>query len=131
MFRVNMKPRYAAKDTQPAADLVRYLQRAGEFAPQERSTDPDVAYMTRTREDTREHDDLVGKPVVQHLPRWAQNDASVYFKVASEQETRGPYAMAFQIALPRALSHEQQMAFAQDVIETLMPDKPVLMVKHE
>jgi hypothetical protein len=87
--------------------------------------------MTRTGKDTLHHDDLVGTPVVKNLPQWANGDVAYYFKTASEYEKRGPYAIAFQIALPRELTHEQHLNFAQDFADALMHNKAYLIVKHE
>lgn len=128
MFRFDMRRRYGATDTQPAADLVRYLQREGEFAPKQGKH---VTERIRTSKDTAYHADLVGQPIVRHLPYWAQDNAGFFFKTASEYETRGPYAIAFQISLPRILSHAQQGALAEDIADALMADKPYLLVKHE
>ena len=131
MYRFHMRAR-TNKDTQGAADLVRYLRREGEFAPKSTARDADVDYMTRQSADTAHHDDLVGEPLVANLPAWAAGNAGTYFARASEQERmNGQYAIALQIALPCELSHEQQMRLAQDFLEATMPRNPYLVVKHE
>lgn len=132
MYRFHMRARSAAKETQGAADLVRYLQREGEFAPKDRTEEREVASLTRSGADTAHYDDLVGPPVVGNLPSWAQNNAGTYFAAASRYErVNGQYAIALQIALPRELSHEQHMALARDFLDATMHDKPYLLVKHE
>ena len=132
MYRFDMKAR-TRQGAQGAGDLVRYLQREGEFAPKYvEERDRDVDYMTRVRPDTLAHDDLVGEPLVGNLPTWAQGDAGTYFVAASHYErANGQYAIALQIALPRELTHAQHMALAEDFVEAVMHDKPYLLVKHE
>jgi MobA/MobL family. len=142
MYRFDMKPRYRTKGTQSAAEAVRYLCREGEFAPDVQAKETDVAYLTRTRRDTVDRGDLVGAPIIGNLPGWAKGDAGVFFSVASREETlvrirkdgtreQAPYAWSMQIALPRELSHADQMRLAEDFVTVTMPDKPYLLVKHE
>jgi MobA/MobL family len=132
MYRFHMRARSKSKDAQPAGDLVRYLQREGEFAPKEVERDVDVEYMARTSPDTAHHADLVGQPLVGNMPAWAHGDAGLFFVTASNEErVNGQYAIALQIALPRELTHEQHLALAQDFVDAVMHDKPYLLVKHE
>jgi hypothetical protein len=132
MYRFNMRPR-TRKDAQSGGDLVRYFQRQAEFAPhKDPAMDKDVDYMTRQGTDTITHDDLRGEPLIGNLPAWAENDAGRFFAAANREErANGQYAIAFQIALPCELTHDQHMDLAQEFVDAVMHDKPYLVVKHE
>src|SRR5215831_4092458 len=110
MAILNVRINHLTERTGQAAHRVtQYLRREGEYAPAE------VTYMTRRSADTVERGDLVGRPLVDNLPAWAEGDAGKFFAAAEAYERGGAqragrWATTWQVALPKELGREEQWA---------------------
>jgi hypothetical protein len=124
--RFAMKPR-TMSGAQSATRAVAYLTREGAYAPAQR----EVGYLVRETEATRTRDDLVWQATY-NLPTWADNDPYRFFEAAAAYErTNGRWAITLEVALPKELSRQEQLALAHDFVHSQLPDKPCLVVMHE
>jgi hypothetical protein len=116
--------RVYTKTATKAVQVVAYLQREGEYAP---NNIPQVDYLTRA---TNGRDDLRHTQLT-YFPSWANDNASTFFKASQDYERKnGRWATALQCALPRELSREQQIALANDFVTHALKDHPSLTVLH-
>ena len=101
---------YSKSTTAPSA-VVAYLRRTiGLDAPGEQ-----VDYLTRTRATDVSRGDLQHEETA-HMPRWAK-DATTFFHASHRYEQRnGVWAIGLQLALPRELTREQQVALTRDFV---------------
>jgi hypothetical protein len=107
---------------------VRYLERRGEYAPDAANV---VGYNTRTTGRWKDLNDLRARDV-EHLPRWAGQDASLFFETAyTHERANGRWATSIQANLPRGLTLEQQQTLTRTFVQTHLPNRPTLWVIHE
>jgi hypothetical protein len=110
------------------ASAVRYLRREGEYAPDAANV---VGYNMHTAGRWKALDDLRATNV-EHLPRWAGNDARVFFEASyTHERANGRWATSMQANLPRGLTLDQQQTLTRTFVQTHLPNRPTLWVIHE
>jgi hypothetical protein len=66
-----------------------------------------------------------------NMPAWAKDNPALFWKAGDKHErTNGAVYREHEIALPAELTHEQQQVLVQDMIKTMIRDKPYQYAMH-
>jgi len=110
-----------------ATRVINYITRDGQYAPKQAGVD----YLTRTSAATAERDDLVHQETA-NLPAWAKGSTATFFAHAEQYEqANGRWGTTWQLALPKELPQEEQLALARDFLATHLRNKAYLWVMHD
>jgi hypothetical protein len=112
----------------PVAQHVAYIMREGDYAPAQAH----LRYLMRESETTRSREDLAHKEW-HNLPAWAQESPATFFAAAEQYErANGRVATTWEIALPRELPREEQLAAVRAFLQTQFGTRhPYAWAMHE
>lgn len=113
LYRFSIKYLSRLTGGAPVDKAVAYILREHTYGP----TQAHLQYVTRTSPTTRSREDLVHHEAG-NLPPWAASPATFFAAAERYERANGRIATKWEIALPRELTRDQQIAAARDFLQS-------------